>query len=318
MRHPALSLRRPGFTLIEMLVVIAIIIVLVGLLMPAVQRVRESANRTTCRNNLKQIGIAFLNHYTERGYFPPGGGPLDQYLPPNFDNQGLPQVGTKQSGGWGYNILPYLEAGNTYRGGSATTNTERIKVVIGTTQKVFFCPTRRLPMAFPYTSPPSPADYLTHIGLSANDHPLVAQCDYAASNLDGTGIVRSTLNLPDNLVRARDISNGMSNTLMVGEKRLNLFNLGSDMKDDNQGYAVGYDRDTVRYTGAGYPPGPDFTRNGPYDDDGGLRFGSSHFGSFQAVFADGAGHVISYSITPSVFAQLGDIHNKNPIAGGDW
>jgi prepilin-type processing-associated H-X9-DG protein len=147
---------------------------------------------------------------------------------------------------------------------------------------------------------------------------MVAQCDYAASNLDGTGIVRSTLNLPQNLIRVRDISNGLSNTLMLGEKRLNLYKLGGNMKDDNQGYAVGYDRDTVRYTGPDYPPGPDFKRDGPYEDDGGLRFGSSHSGSFHVIFADGSVHHVSYGIVPHVFNQFGDIGNRDPIPGGDW
>jgi prepilin-type N-terminal cleavage/methylation domain-containing protein len=306
-----------GFTLIELLVVIAIIGVLIGLLLPAVQKVRESANRVNCKNNLKQIGLAFLNHVTERGHFPPGGGPLDKYLPPSFDANGVPHVGSNQRGGWGFAILPHLEAGDTHRGGSAQKNVDRILVVIGTPHKVFFCPSRRLPMAFPYASP-SPSDYLTDIPLPADAHPQVAQCDYAASNLDGTGIVRSTLDKPENLVRASDISNGMSNTLMVGEKRLNLYKLGGNMKDDNQGYAVGYDRDTVRYTGPTYPPAPDFSRDGPYDDDGGLRFGSSHSGSFHVVFADGAVHNISYGIVPKVFNQFGDINNRDPIAGGDW
>src|SRR5579859_4321650 len=108
MRQPTSGPRgnRPGFTLIEMLVVIAIIIVLVGLLMPAVQKARESANITTCKNNLKQIGLAFLNHVTERGTFPPGGAPPGGVT---FNKPGIPDVGTKQKGGWGFNILPYLE-----------------------------------------------------------------------------------------------------------------------------------------------------------------------------------------------------------------
>jgi prepilin-type N-terminal cleavage/methylation domain-containing protein len=319
MRHPGFVPRSGprGFTLIELLVVIAIIGVLIGLLLPAVQKVREAANRVTCKNNLKQIGVAFLNHHTHRRHFPPGGGPLDKYLPPSFDASGIPHVGSNQKGGWGFNILPYLEEENTYRGGSAKDNVGRILVVIGTPHKVFFCPTRRAPMVFPYGAP-SPTDYLTDIPLPADAHPQVAQCDYAASNLDGTGIVRSTLDLPENLVRASDIGNGMSNTLMVGEKRLNLHNLGGNMKDDNQGYAVGYDRDTVRYTGQDYPPGPDFSRAGPYEDDGGLRFGSSHVGSSHAVFADGAVHTISYGIAPKVFNQFGDIKNRDPIPGGDW
>src|SRR5262245_4946376 len=90
-----------GFTLIELLVVIAIIGVLIALLLPAVQKVREAANRTTCGNNLRQLGVAMHNYHDANGGFPPGRG----HLP----------VTNTFAHSWTPYILPYIEQDNLYR-----------------------------------------------------------------------------------------------------------------------------------------------------------------------------------------------------------
>jgi prepilin-type N-terminal cleavage/methylation domain-containing protein/prepilin-type processing-associated H-X9-DG protein len=286
------SFGRSAFTLVELLVVIAIIGILMGLLLPAVQKIRESANRLSCQNNLRQIGLAFHNHHDTRNEFPTGG--WFAITPPNYI-AGTPAVGKKQQAGWAFQILPYLEAENTWKGGQAVTDTDRALIAIGTTNKIFFCPSRRGPQTVTYRD-----NYLPRLTGGNITHAL---CDYAASNKEGTGVVRQAT-----ATRFATITDGASNTLLVSEKRMNIHFLGSKQTDDNQGYTAGFNYDTVRKTTR--PPLPDY--NAQFGDGAGL-FGSSHTGGLNVCLVDGSVRFISYAISQRTWSLLGNAADGQPL-----
>ncbi len=115
---PHTQSKHQGFTLVELLVVIAIIGILIGMLLPAVQQVREAARRTTCANNLRQLGLALHNFESGLGFFPPGftstptsngNVPADVFIDHSTWNAG-------PGWGWGTHLLPYIEGGNLVDG----------------------------------------------------------------------------------------------------------------------------------------------------------------------------------------------------------
>ncbi len=198
---------RLGFTLIELLVVIAIIGVLIALTLPAVQKVREAANLTSCKNNLRQIGLAMHSYHATKGSFPVG----------YYDPTPWPQLDHGPGWGWGAFLLPFVEQDTLYRqinfqkdvGDPANANVRAVFLPI------FFCPSDELLTTFT-------------VGDGNGNSWTLAQGSYVACN--GNDGVDDFTTPPHTgaFVRGakgfRDvqITDGLSNTLFVGDRTQRL------------------------------------------------------------------------------------------------
>jgi prepilin-type N-terminal cleavage/methylation domain-containing protein/prepilin-type processing-associated H-X9-DG protein len=217
---------RRGFTLIELLVVIAIIAILIGLLLPAVQKVRDAANRIKCANNMKQMGLALHNYNDTNGNLPNGIVVTGNYPPPmGTGNNYYPYWS------WMALIMPFWEQDNLYRqadtwahsnvanysfwpwGGFWIGPSSPANPALGTQVKTVMCPAdgrqyRNLPAAQAgvYGSDVAFTGYLGVASGANGDY-----SDYMNTALQGILYWGST-------TRLTDVSDGLSNTPMVGER----------------------------------------------------------------------------------------------------
>jgi prepilin-type N-terminal cleavage/methylation domain-containing protein/prepilin-type processing-associated H-X9-DG protein len=188
---------RPAFTLIELLVVIAIIAILIGLLFPAVQKVREAANRIKCSNNLKQMVIGLHNRHDALGEFPPA------YSAPGF-NPGW---------GWSTYLLPFVEQDNLYAqlkvdtlifglGGNPALPTQH--PLSQTKLTLFRCPADAAPDLNPERLNFAMSNYRSVAG------PITYPVFVPDQDMGGVMFQNSA-------VRIADITDGTSQTLAIGE-----------------------------------------------------------------------------------------------------
>ncbi|MDB5343468.1 MAG: hypothetical protein JWP89_1845 [Schlesneria sp.] len=215
------SVDRSGFTLIELLVVIAIIAVLIALLLPAVQQARESARRTQCKNNMKQLGLALHNFHDTYLRFPPGAA-----------NDTTP-FGTSTSGGWGMSwkvyILPYVDQAPLYTkldfatGNGGYTNPTNMPLFSNVVISGYRCPTSTMKQFRIWNGNRMMTSYTGTAGSFSNTGTLnvVPFNQYGSvSCCNGTGGVVSMNGLLYNNSKAnmRDCSDGTSNTFLVHEE----------------------------------------------------------------------------------------------------
>ncbi|NOZ40591.1 MAG: DUF1559 domain-containing protein [Planctomycetes bacterium] len=283
-----------GFTLVELLVVIAIIGVLVALLLPAVQAAREAARVATCKNRLRQLGLALLNYHDVRKEFPVGvsgggAGPRSRCIDDGH--------------GWGVALLPYLEQQPLYDliqpdfepcpFRTAHGNTRQIIQGGDTMLEVFRCPSSEL-------GPHAEPIFAGLLGYATSDYK-------ASTGLGDSGLFYKTYDGERSgyaRVRIADVTDGLSNTIAFGE---------SAYYEGIRNWPIwlgapGTDEATLFKTDARAPinctisPKTISNFSSAIDDDCAFSW---HNGGAHFSFADGSVHWLVEEIDPQTYWDMG-------------
>jgi prepilin-type processing-associated H-X9-DG protein len=280
---------RHAFTLVELLVVIGVIMMLIGLIMPAIQKVRGGADRLICASNLYQLGIALHNYHIDNGRFPPG-------YTPNRQQEQFPRMT------WLARVLPYIEQDNLWSTTVSAYIQNRVAFVnpphIGFSKpvKLFSCPSDERMSAPQPTLRGRIAALTSYVGVLGTDYRYTDGVLYR-----------------DSRTRITDIHDGSSNTIMVGERPPSADNFygwwyagygqnGTGSLDMLLGAReINFGGGTV----GGCPPGPYAFGPGRVNNLSDVfHFWSLHNSGANFLYADGSVHFLNYGINPSIIPAM--------------
>lgn len=317
---------RSAFTLVELLVALGVIALLVALLMPAIQQSREAARRTQCRNNLKQLALACLEHEGVHRQLPTGG------WGSGWTADADRGYDRRQPGSWLFVILPFIEQRSVHQMGTGLSGPPKLaahKRRNETPVPLFLCPSRRSGGPWPVrgntpegrtffnadlSSVMAKNDYAANLGTRKPTWPpaettLDAAHQWpwpASSEFNGVCFLRSE-------VRMAFVTDGASQTYLIGEKRLDAleYESGQDVGDD-EGAFTGINADVNRSSGPDHPPYQDYP-----GISGGWGWGSAHADGFHMALVDGSVRQVNYAIDRGVHARLGSRNDGEPV-GDDF
>jgi len=316
--------RRPAFTIVELLVVAAILGVLVALLLPAIQAAREASRRTQCKSNIRQLGLAAQAHVSALRHFPTGGWGGAWIGDPDRG------AGPAQPGGWIYNLLPYMEEAALHdrgRGLSTIAKRQAAGEIMATPLFALNCPSRRQAVLYPHSPP--------YLMANAGNVSAAARTDYAFNAGDrstnewdskggpaGFEAASTTYLWPEpqrytglsyirSQISVRRVTDGLSKTYLIGEKyaKPRDYETGNDAGDYGSMYS-GFWSNQYRLTLRNAQPIQDTDKVADR-----IRFGSAHAAGLHMAFADGSVQLIDYEIEAEVHGRFGNREDGFAVPG---